>query len=123
MRHEHYDHGHGTCTVMMSFLLGGLAGAAVALLMAPQSGEETRRRLGEFRDDVKDRADEYLHEAREKVDDAIERGKDMAHDAREKVDDTVERGKEYYEEKKSVIASAIEAGKQAYKKEKGKKTS
>jgi len=121
MRHEEY--GHGTCTVMLSFLLGGLAGAGVALLMAPQSGEETRRKLGEFKDDMKDRAGDYVHDAREKVDDAIEKGKDLAHDAREKFDETVDRGKEYYEDKKSVISAALEAGKEAYQKEKGKKTS
>ena len=33
--------------VAMGFLCGALIGAGVALLMAPASGAETRRRLGE----------------------------------------------------------------------------
>ena len=32
---------------LTAFLLGAAVGAGVALLLAPQSGEETRRRLGE----------------------------------------------------------------------------
>ncbi len=31
---------------MLAFVLGALTGAAVALLMAPATGEETRRMLG-----------------------------------------------------------------------------
>ena len=37
----------GAGTVVVAFVLGALTGAAVALLMAPQSGEETRRLLAE----------------------------------------------------------------------------
>ena len=33
--------------VLPAFQLGALVGAGVALLLAPQSGEETRRQLGE----------------------------------------------------------------------------
>jgi hypothetical protein len=34
-------------TALISFLLGGVAGAALAVLFAPGAGEETRRRIGE----------------------------------------------------------------------------
>ncbi len=40
------DNGRGT-GAMMGFLLGAAVGAGVALLMAPASGPETRRRLGQ----------------------------------------------------------------------------
>ena len=36
-------------TALISFLLGGVAGAALAVLFAPGAGEETRRRIGEGR--------------------------------------------------------------------------
>jgi hypothetical protein len=39
-----FRHESGSNT-LMSFLLGGLTGASLAVLLAPQSGEETRGRI------------------------------------------------------------------------------
>jgi len=44
---DHDDRGTGAGTVLLAFLVGAAAGAAVALLYAPQSGRETREKLGE----------------------------------------------------------------------------
>jgi gas vesicle protein len=41
------DHGAGAGTLLLAFLVGAAAGAAVALLYAPAAGRETRERLGE----------------------------------------------------------------------------
>ncbi|KAF0144339.1 MAG: YtxH domain-containing protein [Nitrospirae bacterium] len=82
------DNGYGAGSVLLSFLLGGAVGAGLALLLAPQSGPETRRKIKDFAEDMKDR-----------------------------VGSTVEKGKDLFEQKKSVIASAIDAGKEAYEKE------
>jgi len=41
------DRGAGTSGVVLSFLLGALSGAALAILFAPRSGRETREMLGE----------------------------------------------------------------------------
>jgi gas vesicle protein len=64
-------------------LVGGLVGAAVALLIAPQSGEETRTMIydkgielkdkaGEVSADVQERADKALADAKSRFDVAIE---------------------------------------------------
>lgn len=82
------DNGYGAGSVFLSFLLGGAVGAGLALLLAPQSGTETRRKIKDFAEDMKDR-----------------------------VGSTVEKGKDFFEQKKSVIATAVEAGKEAYEKE------
>jgi gas vesicle protein len=87
-------------SMFLSFLLGGIVGAGLALLLAPQSGRETRQRIKEFTEDVKEKTKDYVE------------------DVKGKVTSTVEKGKEFYEEKKSAIATAIEAGKEAYEKEK-----
>jgi gas vesicle protein len=42
----------GACLV--SFLIGASVGAAAALLLAPQSGERTRRRLRRVAEDAQD---------------------------------------------------------------------
>jgi gas vesicle protein len=83
------DRGYGAGSVFLSFLLGGIVGAGLAMLLTPQSGPETRRKIREFADDIKER-----------------------------VSSTVEEGKGFFEDKKSAIASAIDAGKEAYEKEK-----
>ncbi len=92
--------GYGAGSVFLSFLLGGIVGAGFALLLAPQSGDETRKKIRQLTDDVKGKTMDYVEEVKGKVTTGIDRGKD------------------YYEEKKSVVASAIEAGKEAYDKEK-----
>jgi gas vesicle protein len=41
------ERGAGAGTVLLAFLVGAAAGAAVALLYAPAAGRETRERLSE----------------------------------------------------------------------------
>lgn len=92
--------GYGAGSVFLSFLLGGIVGAGFALLLAPQSGTETRQRIRQLTEDVKGKTMDYVDEVKGKITTGIDKGKD------------------YYEEKKSVVASAIEAGKEAYDREK-----
>jgi gas vesicle protein len=92
--------GCGSGSILLSFLLGGLVGAGFALLMAPQSGRETRQKIKDLTDDVKEKALGYAGEVKDKVTTGIDKGRDL------------------YEEKKSIITTAIEAGKEAYTKEK-----
>ena len=94
------DDGYGAGSVLLSFLLGGLVGAGFALLLAPQSGRETRQKIRELSGEAKEKAVEYVG------------------DIKGKVSSNIEKGKGYYEEKKSMISSAFEAGKDAYGKEK-----
>ena len=85
--------------VLSAFVLGGIVGAGVALLLAPQSGTEARRKIEELTDDVKEKAADY------------------ADIAKEKVVSTVDKAKELYKEKKVAVSAAVEAGKEAYEKE------
>jgi gas vesicle protein len=59
-------------SVMVAFVLGALTGAAVALLFAPASGEETREYLGEKAREGKAR----VREGREHLIAAVERGRE-----------------------------------------------
>ena len=76
-------------SVMVAFVLGAIAGAAVALLWAPAPGEETRRKLSERAREGKDKASEaarqgreFIKSQRENLTSAFERGKDAFDQAR-----------------------------------------
>lgn len=94
------DNGGGS---QVAFFLAGLGiGAALALLFAPRSGEETRdfivQKAGESRDFVVNKSEEI----RKQAEDAVEKGKDLVN------------------KQKDLLSAALEAGKQAYQDEKGK---
>jgi gas vesicle protein len=74
-----------TGSVMIAFVVGALTGAAVALLFAPASGEETREYLGQ--------------KARE--------GRDRARDA-------LDQGREFYSRQRDNLVSAVERGRDAF---------
>jgi gas vesicle protein len=52
---------------LTAFLLGAIVGAGVALLLAPASGEETRRKLGDSARKLGDDLDDKVKSAREEI--------------------------------------------------------
>jgi gas vesicle protein len=52
---------------LMAFLLGAAVGAGVALLLAPASGEETRRKIGDTARKLGDDLDDKVKSAREEI--------------------------------------------------------
>ena len=77
-------------TVLVAFLAGAVAGAAVALLYAPAAGEETRQFLT-----------------------------DKARASRERALQAARDGRETLKRQKAQIATAIERGRDAYVKARG----
>ena len=77
----------GSGTVIVAFVLGAITGAAVALLVAPASGEETRRLLAE-----------KAREGREKAGEVAHKGRELWDRQRETLTTAFERGKEAYEQ-------------------------
>ena len=80
-------------SVMVAFVIGALTGAAVALLFAPASGEETREFLGQKAREGKDKAREameqgrdYYRSQRDNLVTAVERGREAFNQARERGD-------------------------------------
>ena len=80
-------------TLMVAFVVGALTGAAVALLFAPASGEETREFLGQKAREGKakareavDQGREYYRSQRENLVTAVERGREAFQQARERGD-------------------------------------
>ncbi|HEX9616049.1 MAG TPA: YtxH domain-containing protein [Anaerolineales bacterium] len=106
-------------TFFVGFLIGGLAGAAVALLLAPQSGEETRTIIRDKSIELKDRAMESAEEARMRAEEVAEearhRAEVLAQQARTRAEEIQQKGKQVIDEQKHRIESAVEAGKKAAK--------
>ncbi len=69
---------HSTGCVVFAFLVGGLVGGVVALLLAPRAGEETRQKIKEMADEAKEKTTQYAEEVKGKVTSAVEKGKGIA---------------------------------------------
>ena len=93
------DNGYSAGSVAFAFLAGAIIGAGAALLLAPQTGAETRRLLKNY-------AEKAEEEALEK-----------AKEAKATIEKAVEQGKQFINEKKTVLTAAFEAGKEAIRKE------
>jgi gas vesicle protein len=84
------DDGGAAGTIIVSFLLGAVAGAAVALLVAPATGDEMRRILAE-----------------------------KAREGRERAGDAARQGREFVNRQRDTFSSAIDRGREAYRQAKG----
>jgi gas vesicle protein len=81
------------------FVIGGMIGAATALLLAPQSGEQTRSQIQERGIEIQAKAQETLVEARKRADDLIAEAQ--------------EKSRVILEEQKTRLGTALEEGKRA----------
>lgn len=61
------DDDNKTGTVLISFLIGGIVGAGIALLLAPQSGRKTRKQILDAAEDARDSASGYAKKLKEKI--------------------------------------------------------
>ena len=64
MFHDSDDRG---AAVLISFLVGGIVGAGLALLFAPYSGRRMRGKISDVAEDVRDYASDYTRKLKEKV--------------------------------------------------------
>jgi gas vesicle protein len=83
--------------VVLAFLGGATAGVVAGLLLAPNSGEETRRALKGY--------------ARRTEEEVLEKAKE----ARAALDESIERGKQFIAAKAADVEAAVKAGREAMK--------
>ena len=72
---------------VLGFLIGGIVGAAVGLLLAPRSGQDTRAELAGRSEAWRNRAEEMAASLRERTAPAVD-------NARERIDPAVESARE-----------------------------
>src|SRR5512140_940547 len=93
----------GASGIILSFVLGALSGAALAILFAPRSGRETREVIGE-------KLRQTAERSRRLGEQAIEKTREVAEDASGYLD----RQREALERRRDRLAAAVEAGRQTY---------
>lgn len=97
---------------LIGFIVGGLTGAVVSLLLAPQSGEETRAVLREKAIELKDKATDTAEEAYARAEsaaaDARLRAEEWARIARERAEDLQKRGQVILEEQRTRLGNVLD---------------
>jgi len=68
------NNGNSSGSVLLAFMVGALAGAAVALLYAPAAGPDTRRKLAQ-----------KAREGRDTLEAVVERGREAYEQARKEM--------------------------------------
>lgn len=76
-------------TVLFAFLAGAIIGAGVGLLLAPQSGSETRKQIGDLAHKAQEKANEMAHKAQEKAGELKEKVARKVEHGAERVRDAV----------------------------------
>lgn len=104
---DHDDFG----SFLVGFLVGGISGAVAALLLAPQSGEETRTVIKdkaiELRDQASTTFDETVEKTEKTINESIKKAEAMLADAKKRANELAEKGQVALEEGKDKVASAV----------------
>jgi len=104
--------------VLGAFLIGGLIGATIALLYAPQSGRETRediskkarrmkKRTVDLADDIIESVNEFASDMKDKATDVIDSGKELSDSAKKEIIKTLEHGQKAIEKQRKRITEAL----------------
>lgn len=96
---------------LIGFIVGGFTGAAVSLLFAPQTGEETRELIQKKAIELRDRAAESVEDARLHAEEAIEDAKKKTEEwsklAKEHAEELIEKGEKVFEESREKIVETL----------------
>jgi len=96
--------------VLAGMLIGVLAGAVTMLLLAPQSGKDTRMQLREKGIELRDRTTEMVEESMVQV---RSNANKIASGGREKIQELKQHGQELAVEQLDRVSEAAQAGKKA----------
>ena len=104
------DDGKNIGGILLAFLAGGIVGTVLGIMLAPSSGEETRRKIRATSLEARDKALEKVEAVKSEATELIERGKEKASGVKSQVQAAVDAGKEAYTQKKSELMPESEEG-------------
>jgi gas vesicle protein len=94
---------------MAGVLAGAVIGVGAALLLAPQSGEDSRDDIRGAGAMVRDRTVETFDEARGAVEDWIAQTKQTIEDTRQRLDEAVDAGRAAADKKRAELDARVDA--------------
>ena len=98
-----------------SFILGALVGAGLALLFAPQSGEETQEEIKSRAVKLKDTARERVREAQETFEGRLSTAREHVQARVDSVREAVDSGRKAAVEARGELEKKLERSKAAYR--------
>jgi gas vesicle protein len=117
------DNGSDVVAFLTGFVVGGLVGAAVALLFAPQSGEGTRAQIRAKGVEMAEKAKEEVEKARLRAEQALEearaKAEAVAADLRRRAEEIQAQGQVVLEESRKQLTEAVEGTRKAVTRARG----
>jgi len=112
------DNNNSAMVGALMLVAGGIIGAGVALLFAPQSGKRTRKdivriakktryKAEDVVDNFSDALSDMVEAVGDKASDILDHGKDLAHDAKKEVIRAIEEGQTRLEKQRIKLAKLI----------------
>jgi len=105
-----YQNGSRMGSVLAGLLIGAAAGAAAMLLLAPQSGRDTRKQIREKGIELRDRTTGMVDDAMDQVRSSTSK---LTMGGRQKAEELKQQGQELLAEQLDRVSAAAQAGKKA----------
>ena len=105
---QEYESHANPLNVLVGMLIGGLAGAVTMLLLAPQSGKDTRKQIQEKGLELRDRTNEIVEDTLAQVRLNVNK---IVLDGREKIKELIQQDQELAVEQLDHVSEAAQAGK------------
>ena len=103
---------NNTLNVLVGMLIGGLAGAVTMLLLAPQSGKDTRMQIREKGIELRDRTTEIVDDTMAQVRSNVNK---ITTSGREKLEELKQHGQKLAVEQLDRVSEVVETSKSAVK--------
>jgi gas vesicle protein len=98
-----------------SFLLGALVGAGLALLFAPQSGEETQHEIRDRARRIRDAAEVKVRDAQRQLEARLDQAREGVQARVDQVKEAVDSGRRAAREARGDLERKLEQSKTAYR--------
>ncbi len=98
-----------------SFLVGALVGAGLALLFAPQTGEETQEEIRERAKKFRGVAEERIKEAQQALELRLEGVREELHERVDQIKEAVDSGRQAAVEARGDLSDKLDRSKAAYR--------